>query len=74
MALPPRSLAHRRPVRLERSQGERYRVFVGEQLLSETFASAEEAREAGTAEVVRLDALALAFLRRIRSRSGRKWR
>jgi hypothetical protein len=75
VALPPRLLgAHRRPVRLERADDQRYRAYVGEQPLSATFGSAEEAREAAAAEGVRLDALALAFVRRVRSRSSRKQR
>jgi hypothetical protein len=47
-------------------------VTVDRDRLSPTFASEGEAREAGTAEVVRLDAIALALLRRTRSRSIRK--
>ncbi len=73
MALPPRSFGTRvRTTRLERVDAQRYRVTVGEHALSATFGSADEAREAGVAEEVRLDAVALALLRRIRSRSGRK--
>ncbi len=73
MALPPRSLGTRaRPTRLERVDAQRYRVIVGEHPLSPIFGSADEAREAGTAEQVRRDAIAFALLRRIRSRSSRK--
>lgn len=73
MALPPRSLGTRvRPTRIQRVDAQRYRVTVGERALSRAFDSADEAREAAMAEAVRLDAMALALLRRIRSRSSRK--
>ncbi len=73
MALPPHSFGTRvRTVRLERVDARRWRVTVGEHALSPTFASESEARDAGAAEVVRLDAVALALLRRIRSSSSRK--
>ncbi len=73
MALPPRSLGTRvRATRLERVDAQRYRVTVGEHALSPIFASADGAREAAVAEEVRLDAVALALLRRIRSRASRK--
>ncbi|HET8542124.1 MAG TPA: hypothetical protein VFL83_19765 [Anaeromyxobacter sp.] len=47
-------------------------MSIDEHLLSPTFASEGEARAAGAAEVVRLDAVALALLRRTRSCLGRK--
>jgi hypothetical protein len=73
MALPPHSLGIRvRTVRLESVDASRWRVSVDEHPLSPTFASEGEARGAGAAEVVRLDAVALALLRRVRSRSDRK--
>ena len=73
MALPPRFLGTRaHPTRLQRVDAQRYRVTVGEHPLSPIFGSADEAREAGMAEEKRLDAIALALLRRIRSRSSRK--
>ena len=72
MALPPHSLGTRaRAVRLERV-GARWRVTVDAHPLSPTFVSEREAREAGAAEVARLDAVALALLRRTRSCLGRK--
>jgi hypothetical protein len=49
-------------------------VSVDEHPLSPTFASEGEARGAGAAEVIRLDAVALALLRRVRSCSSRKQR
>jgi hypothetical protein len=61
-----------RDVRLERVDERRWRVTVAEHPLSATFPSEREARSAGAAELVRLDALALALLRRIRARSSRK--
>jgi hypothetical protein len=59
-------------VRLERVGAQRWRVSVDEHPLSPTFISEGEARNAGNAEVVRLDAVALALLRRIRSSLNRK--
>lgn len=73
MALPPHALGTRaRTVRLERVDARGWRVSVDARALSPTFASEGEARDAGGAEVVRLDALALALLRRVRARSSRK--
>jgi hypothetical protein len=73
MALPPHALGPCiRTVRLERVGACRWHVSVDHGRLSPTFASEAEARDAGAAEVVRLDAVALALLRRVRSRSSRK--
>ena len=73
MALPPHSFGTRvRAVRLERAGARGWHVIVDEHPLSPTFTSEGEARDAGAAEVVRLDAVALALLRRILSRSSRK--
>lgn len=72
MALPPQSLACVRPVRIEGLGGQRFRVIVGEHALPGIFGSAHEALRAGEDEVRRLDAVALALLRHIRSRSRRK--
>ncbi len=73
MALPPHSFGARpQPVRLERVGEQEWRVSVDGQPLSPTFTSEGEARNAGAAEVVRLDAVALALLRRIRSSLNRK--
>jgi hypothetical protein len=73
MALPPHSIGTRvRAVRLERVDAREFRVTVDEHPLSPTFVSEREARDAGAAEVVRLDAVALALLRRIRSCLNRK--
>jgi len=73
MALPPRSLGTRvHVVRLERVDEQRWRVTVDENPLSPTFVSEREAWSAMDAEVVRLDAVALALLRRTRSRLTRK--
>jgi hypothetical protein len=73
MALPPHSLGTRvRTVRLESVDARRWRVSVDDRRLSPTFASEAEARGAGAAEAARLDAIALALLRRVRSRSSRK--
>jgi hypothetical protein len=47
-------------------------VTVAEHPLSPTFISEREAQDAGAAEVVRLDAVALALLRRTRSGLSRK--
>lgn len=73
MALPPHSLGTRvHAVRLERVDEQRWRVTVDQHALSATFPSEPEARNAMAAEVVRLDAVALALLRRTRSRFTRK--
>jgi hypothetical protein len=49
-----------------------WRVTIDERALSANFASDLEARHAMAAEVVRLDAVAFALLRRTRSRLTRK--
>ena len=73
MALPPHSLGTRvHAVRLERVDEQQWRVTIDEHRLSATFASEREARNAMAAEVIRLDAVALALLRRTRSRVTRK--
>jgi hypothetical protein len=73
MALPPHSIGTRvHAVRLERVDEQRWRVTVDEHALSPMFASQCEARNAAAAEVIRLDALALALLRRTRSSLNRK--
>jgi hypothetical protein len=59
-------------MRLERVGDERWRVTVDEHPLSPVFVSEGAARDAGATEVVRLDAVSLALLRRIRSRLNRK--
>ncbi len=59
-------------MRLERVGERGWRVAVDERPLSPVFASEREARDAGTAEVERLDAVAVALLRRIRSGLNRK--
>jgi hypothetical protein len=59
-------------VRLERVGEQQWRVTIDERTLSRTFISQGEARHAATAEVVRLDAVALALLRRTRSGLMRK--
>jgi hypothetical protein len=53
---------------------QRWGVTVGGRSLPPTFASEREARDTGVAEVVRLDAVSLALLRRIRSSLNRKRR
>jgi hypothetical protein len=73
MALPPSSFGTRaHPVRLERVREHQWRASVDEHPLSPTFVSEREARDAGAGEVVRLDVVGLALLRRIRSRLNRK--
>ena len=73
MAMPPHSLGTRlHAVRLERVDGQGWRVSVDEHPLSPTFLSERDARHALAAEVVRLDAIALALLRRTRSGLMRK--
>jgi hypothetical protein len=59
-------------VRLERVDEQQWRVIIDEHPLSPTFISLREAQAAGAAEVVRLDAVALALLRRTRSGLSRK--
>ena len=73
MALPPHSFGARaQAVRLEKIGEQQWRVAIDERPLSPTFVSEGEARGAGAAEVVRLDAVALALLRRVRSSLNRK--
>ena len=68
MAMPPHSFGTRiHTVRLERVDEQQWRVTIDEHPLSRTFLSEREARNAVAAEVVRLDAVALALLRRTRS-------
>ncbi len=61
-------------VRLVRDDEQRWRATIDQRALWTTFASEREARNAVAAEVARLDAVALALLRRIRSGLGRKQR
>ena len=73
MALLPNSLGTRvRVVRLEKVGEHWWLVTVGEHPHAPTFVSEREARSAAAAEVVRLDAVALALLRRVRSGLSRK--
>lgn len=73
MALPPSSLGARvRSLRIERIGERRWRTLVDEHPLAPTYCSEREAREAGSAEVARLDAVALALLRHVRAASLRK--
>jgi len=73
MAMPPHSFGTRiHTVRLERVDEQQWRVTIDEHPLSPTFLSEREARNAVAAEVVRLDAVALALLRRTRSGLMRK--
>lgn len=73
LALPPRSFGTRfHAVRLQRADEGRWHALVDQHPLPATFASEGEAQKAVAAEVVRLDAVAIAVLRRIRSRSSRK--
>ncbi len=73
MAMPPHSFGTRvHAVRLAGVGEAQWRVTIDERLLSRTFASEREARSAAAAEVVRLDAVALALLRRTRAGLGRK--
>ena len=73
MAMPPHSLGTRvHAVRLEGVGERQWRITIDEHPLSPTFLSEREARNAVAAEVVRLDAVALALLRRTRSGLRRK--
>jgi hypothetical protein len=75
MGLPPHSLGTRvHAVRLVRVDERRWRATIDARPLSSTFLSVREARDAVSAEVVRLDALGLALLRRARSGLIRKQR
>ncbi len=59
-------------VRLERVDEHRWKVEIDHRPLPATFASERDAQGAVAAEVARLEAVALAVLRRTRSRLGRK--
>jgi hypothetical protein len=73
MGMPPHSFGPRvHAVRLERVKAQQWRVSIDEHPLARTFLSEREARNAVAAEVVRLDAVALALLRRTRSGLIRK--
>ena len=73
MALPPHSLGTRhRAVRLETVDERHRRVVVDGRRLPGIYVSEREAREAGTAEVLRLDGVARALLRHIRAGLDRK--
>ncbi len=73
MALPPHSFGTRsRAVRLDAVDGQRWCVTIDEVRLPALFTSERAAREAGAAEIVRLDGLARALLHRIRSGLRRK--
>ncbi len=61
-----------RAILLERVDERRWRVTVDGQALSSSFASEREARQAGAAEGVRLDAVARALLVRVRRGLSRK--
>jgi hypothetical protein len=75
MALPPHSFGSRaQAVRLERVGEQQWRVTIDDHPLSPTFVSEGEARNAAASEMARLDAVALALLRRIRSGLNRKRR
>lgn len=71
--MPPHSFGTRvHAVRLQREAEDRWHVEVDQRPIPATFASERQARDAVAAEVVRLDAVALAVLRRTRSRFSRK--
>jgi hypothetical protein len=73
MGLPPHSLGTRvHAVRLVRVDEQQWRVTIDDHPLSPAFLSEREARNAVAAEVVRLDTVALALLRRTRSGLSRK--
>lgn len=75
MALPPHAFGSRAPtVRLEKDREQRWLVTIDDRRLSPTSPSEGEARSAAAGEVARLDALALALLRRIRASLNRKRR
>lgn len=61
-----------RAVALERAVEQRWRVTVDGRLLSPSFVSEREAREAGAAEGARLDGVAHALLIRVRRGLNRK--
>jgi hypothetical protein len=72
MALPPNTFGSRtHALRLERID-DGWRAVVDDRPLSPAWSSEREAWEAGAAEVARLDAVALALLRRARAGLGRK--
>jgi hypothetical protein len=73
MALPPHSFGTRsRAVRLDEVDEQRWRVSIDGERLPALFISERAAREAGAAEVVRLDGLARALLRHIHAGLRRK--
>lgn len=73
MALPPCAIGDRsHTVLVEGVCDERWRVHVDGRLLPPTFTSEVGARDAATVEVIRLDAIAYALLRRLRAASSRK--
>ncbi len=73
VALPPHSFGMRaRAVTLERVDVQQWRVTVGGRLLSSSFVSEREARDAGAAERARLDGVARALLTRVRRGLNRK--
>ncbi len=61
-----------RPVLLEQVEERRWRVTIEGRALPSRFASEHEAREAGSAEGVRLDGIARALLIRVRRGLNRK--
>lgn len=73
MALPPITFGSRtHALRLEKIDERGWRAVVDDRPLTPTCPSEREAWEAGAAEVARLDAVALALLRRARAGLGRK--
>ncbi len=73
MALPPHSFGTRhRPVRLETVDERHWWVVVDGRRLAAVYGSEREAREAGAAEVSRLDGVQRALLRHIRAGLDRK--
>jgi hypothetical protein len=74
MALPPHSFGLRsRAVRLDAVDEQRWCVSIDGKRLPALFPSERAAREAGAAEVVRLDGVARALLHHIRAGLRRKW-
>ena len=73
VALPPQAFGARaRSVTPKRVDEQQWRVTIDGNLLSSSFVSEREAREAGAAEGVRLDSLARALLIRVRRGLSRK--
>lgn len=73
MAMPPHSFGPRvHAVRLEKVDEQQWLVTIDEHPLPPQFISERDARDAAAAELVRLDAVALALLRRTRSGLTRK--